>query len=80
MMTGVTIFSATRVIAGELQPTKEQNFPVSLSMEEHSLATLCSSPFKANQSLKKRLFFFPLKARVAKGTNNICKKAEDSGS
>lgn len=46
MMTGVTIFSATRVITGELQPTKEQNFPVILSVEEHS--TLPCSHFKAN--------------------------------
>lgn len=28
MMTGVTIFSATRVVTGGLQPRKEQNFPV----------------------------------------------------
>lgn len=67
MMTGVTIFSATLVIAGELQPTEEQNFPVSLSVGQHGFATLPSSHFKAGQPPNKRLFSFPLNLVLVKG-------------
>jgi len=43
--------------------SKEWNFPVSLSVEEHSSATLPTS----NQPLKKRLFSSPSKHVLVKG-------------
>lgn len=82
-MTGVTIFSATRVMAGELQPMEEQNFPVSLSTERCSFATLCSSQFKVKQPLQKRLFFFFFFSSQSsrwKTDEHYLQKAEDFGS
>lgn len=76
MMTGVTIFSATRVATGGLQPRREQKFPITGTTQPHHAPHFPPEGKPASQKKAFFLFFFPLKACVGKGTNNICKKLE----